>query len=234
MCRGACGPDCTRNNCTLRGTGRCESDPAGRQTGNWVTANVYSCGTHQACREHDDCYDTCNNGRCDSWAAASCRRKCDLDTVSKWPAPAPYWWARGYGSFDNHIDFEYPDPPRYDPLLCPLKGGGLDASADGSTDLRNADVPSGTPDAGRPDASVVPDVSPDWPEDTAKVQDAPIMNTWRMTNCEVVLEPHTDGCYKMLSSANGQAQAAGDCLYYDGKTFTETDTFTWTASPPRR
>jgi hypothetical protein len=230
LCRGACGPDCTTVNCTFKGTGLCQHDNFGKQNGYWQTATVYNCGTHDGCRQHDDCYDLCNDGRCGTWTAVTCRRGCDADAFRQYPVEGPSW-VGGHGPFDGRLDFEYPDPPRYDPVLCPVGGGGADAAVI-AVDASAKDSVSTGPDlmtkadlAGTADEPVSV-VTPDAPG----VADAPVTSTWRMTNFELKSSAG-DGCYTLVSSSNGQVTLRSDCQSFEGAYFTETDTISWTPPP---
>ena len=120
-CRGACGPDCTLNNCTLTEKVVCDTDAQGRKTG-YVSRRVqsYECGLHPGCIEHDACYDSCNSYfGCGTWEAAYCRHGrldiatvganlpsdillrgysfCDFRAWSSWGAVNSALWIKGYG-----------------------------------------------------------------------------------------------------------------------------------------
>jgi hypothetical protein len=215
----------------MKGVGQCVL-AAGKNTGDWQVGLTYTCGTHQACRDHDDCYDLCNENRCNSWGAASCRRACDTETVTAHPTQAPSW-ARGYGSFDGTLDFTYWDPPRYEPGFCPLDKG----STDGAAPALDTASPDRAPDlAVKPDAAVTPDVPVtadrplDLPADPG-IPDLTVMNTWRRGAFEFVFKA-ADGCPTADTQSDGLVKVTSTCQTdKDGQTFTQTDTFQW-APPP--
>lgn len=146
MCRGACGPDCTTNNCKKETELRCEIDEeTGENTGMVYQVTRYDCGLHPACIKHDACYDKCNTDfPCDSWAAAYCRHGgyhvlanpiqaqleyiygylfCDATTLSEEDGLDVIRWVDGYGPQPTRQVFEYADREygtRHDPAKCPL------------------------------------------------------------------------------------------------------------------
>lgn len=100
-CRGACGGDCTSNNCvkTVYPITKC---------GKTVMVTRYTCGIHQGCIEHDRCYDACNDALGpDSTLAMLCRRECDLDANINHGVCNAYNWSRGYGPHSHEVDFYY-------------------------------------------------------------------------------------------------------------------------------
>lgn len=225
LCRGACGPDCTLNNCKLSSTSQCVLS-GGRNTGDWQVGLIYTCGTHQGCREHDDCYDICNEARCNSWAAACCRRACDIEATRFYPTEATYW-ARGYGTFDGKLQFTFWDPPEYLPGFCPVDRPAGDAA---SLDARDAggvpDQAPATPDVARAGTEVARDL----PADPATT-DLPVVNTWQRGAFELVFEPHA-GCATLDTQSDGLVKVTTTCqIGSDGLAFTQTDTFQWTPPP---
>ena len=121
MCRGACGADCEENNCgEKREEWRCVQED-GRNTGYkqlWVS---YTCGEHEGCVEHDECFDNCKaQFGVGSWDAGFCMRGCDLQAASGYGALQGIDWAQGYGPFENEqtYDYSYGEPER-DEKLCP-------------------------------------------------------------------------------------------------------------------
>jgi outer membrane protein OmpA-like peptidoglycan-associated protein len=58
QCRGACGPDCPPSCVPQAPVTRTVTDPAGCRY-LCTYDNVIDCGSHQGCRDHDDCYDRC-------------------------------------------------------------------------------------------------------------------------------------------------------------------------------
>ncbi len=123
-CRGACGPDCTLNNCRLSADYRCEVDDAGNNTGEISYLHIYDCGLHPACIKHDACYDECNRRYgCGTFRAAHCRHGgwnsgvnipddhyCDLHTVREESLSAVRGWVDGYGPQPVRQVFVYTDP----------------------------------------------------------------------------------------------------------------------------
>ncbi len=141
-CRGACGPDCTHDNCKLHIDERCEKNQEGDNSGFFSLVYVYSCGLHPACIKHDACYDDCNRRHgCNSWAAAFCMHgmtlvsapleyffesylSCDSATLLEENPVNVKDWVRGYGPQPDRQVFEYHDREHsyeYDPVTCPLK-----------------------------------------------------------------------------------------------------------------
>jgi hypothetical protein len=145
MCRGACGSDCTRENCTRAYEWRCEQDAMGQNTGNKILMAIYDCGVHQACFDHDACYDQCNKTwGCKTWAAAYCRHArllpdmalddlrvqpllriafCDQRTTAEWGFVDALAWSQGHGPQPMRQVYEYlMDYPGSGPDLemCPL------------------------------------------------------------------------------------------------------------------
>ena len=141
-CRGACGPDCTHNNCQFNIEERCEKNQEGQNDGFFSLVHVYDCGVHPACIKHDACYDDCNQRHgCGSWAAAVCMHagvadptvpwatifglniSCDRTTLNEEDFPNVKAWMRGYGPQPERQIFEYHDKAvayEYDPVTCPL------------------------------------------------------------------------------------------------------------------
>ena len=140
-CRGACGPDCTHNNCKFYIDDRCEKNMGGENDGTASLVKVYECGTHPACIEHDACYDDCNRRHgCGTFAAAVCRHagvldpstamaalfglniSCDRKVLNTYPYGDVEDWTLGYGPQPNMQTYEYHIPEyRYveDPINCP-------------------------------------------------------------------------------------------------------------------
>lgn len=104
---------------------------------------THSCGVHDGCVEHDDCYDACHSSYgCGSWRAALCRRGCDAQAVSHWGAGNGASWARGGGPYQRTVDFvnRVPSPGE---CSCVAPGTQV-ATADGGQlpieKLREGDV----------------------------------------------------------------------------------------------
>ncbi len=154
MCRGACGSDCDSRNCRLSKDLRCEKDADGHNTG-WATQYlIYDCGLHQACIDHDNCYDKCNEEYgCGSWIAFDCMHAqgsiaaykdinymCDRKTIEEYGYNKANEWRRGWGVKEKRETYEYLDPKygkKQDLDECPL---GADAS---SVD-EGEQIPAGT------------------------------------------------------------------------------------------
>ena len=141
-CRGACGPDCTHNNCRFSIEERCEKNQEGQNSGFFSLVHIYDCGVHPACIKHDTCYDECNRTHgCGSWAAAVCMHagvadptvpwaaifglniSCDRTTLNEEDPFNVKDWMRGYGPQPERRVFEYTDKEvafEYDPVSCPL------------------------------------------------------------------------------------------------------------------
>lgn len=125
-CRGACGADCTSNNCEVEEVLICQIDEKGEYTGFQVYADRYICGIHPGCVEHDNCYDECNKKYgCKTWKAAWCRHSgtmlgladgCDRKAQRQYGTPQCIAWARGYpgplGTFDTYKAFDYERRPK--------------------------------------------------------------------------------------------------------------------------
>ncbi len=110
-CRGACGADCEPNNCTEKEDLRCEADEGGQKTGMQVKYKIYECGVHQACIDHDACYDDCNRDYgCDTWGASACMRGfCDSKVIALHSVGEGMVWAHGYGLKTAQESYEYLD-----------------------------------------------------------------------------------------------------------------------------
>jgi hypothetical protein len=104
-CRGACGPDCP-NSCTASIHFECVG------TENLRRVRSYTCGTHQGCREHDDCLDRCSQQRAQGF---DCESQCHAEAVTDFGLGQAASWAAGAGPFDGEVLYEYtrdaPDAP---------------------------------------------------------------------------------------------------------------------------
>lgn len=96
QCRGACGAGCP-DTCSKSVYYECVSDSSLRRV---VT---YDCGTHQACRVHDDCLDTCLSS---DVPGGECQRQCDADVIQRYGLDAGSWLL-GKGPYDGRITYEY-------------------------------------------------------------------------------------------------------------------------------
>lgn len=96
QCRGACGAGCA-DTCSRSVYYECGNDSFLRRV---VT---YECGTHQACREHDDCLDACLSNNV---SGGECQARCDADVVQRYGLDAGSWLV-GRGPYDGRITYEY-------------------------------------------------------------------------------------------------------------------------------
>lgn len=122
-CRGACGPNCTSNNCRMTADYRCEVDDLGHNTGKISYIYIYDCGLHPACIKHDQCYDDCNQQYgCGTFKASHCRHGgwadgvnlpenyyCDKHTVNEESLSNVRGWVDGFGPQPNRQVFVYTD-----------------------------------------------------------------------------------------------------------------------------
>ena len=106
VCRGACGLDCPSS---------CDQQVQFECVGNskLLRVRTYSCGTHQGCREHDDCLDICSQ---EHGAGYDCAAECHAEAVTNWGLERAGLWAAGEGPVDaDPIMFQYtmdvPDSP---------------------------------------------------------------------------------------------------------------------------
>ncbi len=108
-CRGACGPDCMT--CTDVGDLYiCEQ--AGDRHGWSVYPNAAHCPTHDACKEHDGCYDWCGSGGPSGLGPFACRRMCDLECACNNPVSSCVGWIFGVGGSGT---MWFSDPPYSQP-----------------------------------------------------------------------------------------------------------------------
>ena len=94
LCRGACGPHC--DTCRhLADRRECVDDGTRHH---WVVYPQFEdCPTHQACKEHDGCYDWCSEGGASQFSAFFCRRLCDLECLCQNSAGECVGWIFGVG-----------------------------------------------------------------------------------------------------------------------------------------
>lgn len=98
VCRGACGVACP-DTCKQRTTYECLDSER------MLRVNTYICGTHQGCRDHDDCLDSCSVEQAESF---DCKRHCDSEAINVWGMQNSMSWGSGNGPFDGPpIMFEY-------------------------------------------------------------------------------------------------------------------------------
>jgi len=98
VCRGACGMDCP-SSCENEMQFECVG------AGTLIRVNTFSCGTHQGCRQHDDCLDRCSQEHSEEY---DCQAECHAEAVTDWGLEMAGSWAIGGGPFDGEpIQFEY-------------------------------------------------------------------------------------------------------------------------------
>jgi hypothetical protein len=113
-CRGACGGGCLTKSCIEAVTYEVAASDRLRRV------RSYTCGTHQGCREHDDCLDRCLQRR---QQGLDCEGQCHAEALKTYGFESGTSWAAGGGPFDNdRITFEYTRdaPGAPEPLFrCP-------------------------------------------------------------------------------------------------------------------
>jgi hypothetical protein len=120
-CRGACGADCPSSCKSKPDIKICVEDQWGKFHEFWKYTSIIECGSAEACRIHDQCYDDCAGDP----APATCRRVCDKDAYDKYGFDELTSWVSGNGPFDSSI--LYSDKPVSDggflagpcPSCCP-------------------------------------------------------------------------------------------------------------------
>jgi hypothetical protein len=100
---------------------------------------AFICGTHQGCREHDDCLDRCTQRH---GAKFDCDTQCHSEAVSRYGLETAVSWAGAGGPFDDEtITFEYtregPDDPS-PAFRCP-EGASLECTGDEGRCLAEGD-----------------------------------------------------------------------------------------------
>jgi hypothetical protein len=97
QCRGACGGGCP-SSCTIEVSYECAGEIQLRRV------EAISCGTHEGCREHDDCLDNCliNNP-----GSQDCQPQCDAAAMQTYGFEKASPWLLGKGPYDGQITFEY-------------------------------------------------------------------------------------------------------------------------------
>jgi hypothetical protein len=97
-CRGACGGGCP-SSCSLSVTyERVGADRLRR-------VRTYTCGTHPACRTHDDCLDRCRERQAQG---LDCDAACHEEAVQQYGVENALSWASGGGPYEGApITFEY-------------------------------------------------------------------------------------------------------------------------------
>jgi len=131
QCRGACGSGCP---------GTCDKAVSYECQGNAQLRRIesYDCGTHQGCRVHDDCLDTCLQK---SSQPGECQKQCDTQVMERFGFENSASWLIGRGPYDGMINFEYtiaapasPEPAYHCPDGATRQCGGSAgcAAADGT------------------------------------------------------------------------------------------------------
>jgi hypothetical protein len=133
VCRGACGVGCP-SECTERTTYECAQDQRLRRV------RAFTCGTHQGCRDHDNCLDRCSQ---QYGSGFDCDAQCHSEAVSAYGLEMAVSWAAAGGPFDGApITFEYtregPDDPT-PTFRCP-EGASLECSDGTGRCLANGNV----------------------------------------------------------------------------------------------
>lgn len=112
-CQGACGVQCP-STCTQTTEYECLGEERLRRV------RSYECGTHQGCRDHDNCLDRCSLERPGDF---DCTAYCHSEAVNGYGLENALSWASGGGPFDGDpIVFEYTkDAPEFpEPVFrCP-------------------------------------------------------------------------------------------------------------------
>ncbi|TXS95984.1 hypothetical protein FV139_00275 [Parahaliea maris] len=136
QCRGACGGGCPKT-CRSEVRFECLGDTKLRRV------NAFICGTHQGCRDHDDCLDACLRN---SPEDRDCQSECNAMVVERYGFDKSTPWLLGKGPYDGEITFEYtryaPEAP--EPLYrCPpgaIRQCGADGPCVGPNDGRAVDA----------------------------------------------------------------------------------------------
>jgi len=96
-CRGACGGGCPKS-CSLEVSYECAG------SSQLLRVESFACGTHQGCREHDDCLDACLQ---DNPQSRDCQPQCDAQAMEKYGVGSSASWLLGNGPYDGKTTFEY-------------------------------------------------------------------------------------------------------------------------------
>ncbi len=107
QCRGACGSDCPADRCDpVADITIPVYDSSGTQY-NCTYNNVLNCLTHEACREHDACYDRCAASG-ESSLIGACHRACNDDCFNRWGYAQCAAWSDVVGyRLDYYVDPDY-------------------------------------------------------------------------------------------------------------------------------
>lgn len=116
QCRGACGAGCPKT-CSTSVAYECVDSSRLRRV------TVYDCGTHRACRVHDDCLDACLY---DAAQGGDCQARCDAEVIEGFGLDAASWLVGG-GPYDGRITYEYTrdDAAALEPLYSCPSGASL-------------------------------------------------------------------------------------------------------------
>lgn len=107
LCRGACGIDCDYTDaCTddIIGITRCFGNATSHR---WCTYSVTECGSHQACRTHDQCFDNCVAFLPPS-EVANCQNGCNIQCIEDWNDLDCAAWATGHGPQPDRLKYTFP------------------------------------------------------------------------------------------------------------------------------
>jgi len=111
-CRGACGGGCPKS-CEIAISYECMGASQLRRI------EAFTCGTHQGCREHDDCLDACVR---DNPQSRECQPRCDQQAMESYGLDSASWLL-GKGPYDGETTFEYTRQRPGDPepaYRCPV------------------------------------------------------------------------------------------------------------------
>jgi len=136
QCRGACGGGCP-SSCVVEVSYECVGESQLRRI------EAFTCGTHQGCREHDDCLDDCLRTNPTS---KECQPGCDATAMEKYGFENATPWLLGKGPYDGETTFEYTRHAPSDPepvYRCPpgaIRQCGKEVRCVGPSDGRPVDA----------------------------------------------------------------------------------------------
>ncbi|MCX6669511.1 MAG: hypothetical protein NTV25_06875 [Methanothrix sp.] len=137
LCRGACGSDCP-GSCTPRPDMTiCIPDSTGKCYFNCTYTGVTECGSHLACREHDDCYDQCATEEGETDILGPCHGRCDDNCTRDYGYLSCGRWALGYGPYDRMLTFSNP-PTLTGPFPGPCSTGQIQGDVIPSSEEESA------------------------------------------------------------------------------------------------
>jgi len=109
-CRGACGSGCPDTCQDCADIVRCLPDQRDENAHTFVTySGVIECGTHAGCRQHDACFDDCEEEYGEESVVAPCHDECSAAIVREYGVTRGASWALGYGPYDGY--FLYSEEP---------------------------------------------------------------------------------------------------------------------------